>query len=350
MAKAKKKKINSGLSSLMKEAIKKTKGVETLSIGDDSTPLIVPDVLSTGLPNLDKILCLSEGGRWGLPVGRIVSIKSKPSVGKTTLLLRIADQAVKRGGAAHIIESERALDLKYAKKVCSSVDDFFITQPDTLEEAFETARVALLMCQKARLIQKTTAPFVVIMDSFSGFPPSAELEGDFGSGGKALGEHARIASMACRKLTGLVSKAKAILILSHQTKSKIGVFWGSKDTNIGGDALNYHDSICLNMYRTTAIKDGKGIVCGHFGIAKTTKNKLYPPHREIKFKIINGKGFSRNFAILDYLIGTRHIIKKGAWFHFYEDKSLKWQGMNNFSEFLRKSKKARMLTKEALSS
>ena len=348
MAKAKKKKISTDLSSSMRETIAKTKGVEILSLRDDTTPLVVPDVLSTGLPNLDKILCLSERGQWGLPVGRIISIKSKPSVGKTTLLLRIADQAVKRGGAAHIIESERALDLKYARKVCSSVDNFFITQPDTLEEAFDTIQIALQMCQKARLVNKNTAPFVIIMDSFSGFPPLAEAEGDFSKSGKALGEHARIASMACRKLTGPLAKAGAILILSHQTKSKIGVYWGSTETNIGGDALNYHDSICLNLYRTTAIKDSKKRIMGHHGIIRTTKNKLHLPFREAKFMMVNGKGFSKNFAILDFLIGKRCVIKKGGWFHFKEDKELKWQGFDSFVEFVKSSKKAKRLIKESL--
>jgi len=348
MAKVKKRSRELSLALLMRETIKKSKDVDTLYLGDDSSPLIVPDVLSTGLPNLDRILCLSEKGQWGLPMGRIISVKSKPSVGKTTLLLRIADQALKRGGAAHIIESERALDIKYARKVCSSIDSFFITQPDTLEEAFDASQVALQMCQKARLINKNKAPFVIIMDSFSGFPPAAEAEGDFSKSGKALGEHARIASMACRKLTGPLAKAGAILILSHQTKSKIGVYWGSTETNIGGDAFNYHDSICLNLYRTTAIKDSKKRIAGHYGVIKTTKNKLYLPFREAKFRIINGKGFIRTFAILDFLIERGIVKKKGSWFNFKEDPSLRWQGVDDFALFAKGSKKARRLIKENL--
>ena len=355
MAKPKKKKKDEvvDLSSLMREEMNKmtTKGKKVAAfmqcLEDDATPLVVNDTLSTGLPNLDRVLSVSKDGRWGLPVGRIVSIKSKPSVGKTTLLLRIAEQAVRRGGAAHIVESEHALEIEYARKVCPSVDKFFITQPDTLEEAFNAIDSALTLCQKARK-NKSNAPFVIIVDSFSGFPPASELEGDFSTGGKALGEHARLASIACRKLTGPLAKANAILVLSHQTKSKIGVFWGSSETNIGGDAFNFHDSISINLYRTNAIKDENKMIIGHFGIMKTAKNKLYPPHREVKFKVINGVGFSKTFSILDYLLFSGVLIKNGGWFHFRGHTDLKWQGMDGFGEFYKSSKEARILERKAL--
>jgi recombination protein RecA len=338
------------LSTLMLEEMKKAKVVPDMQmLAIDATPLVVSDTLSTGLPNLDCVLAVSEKGRWGLPVGRIVSIKSKPSVGKTTLLLRIAEQAIKRGGAVHIVESERALEIEYARKICPSVDKFFITQPDTLEEAFNAIQGALEICMKARKA-KSNAPFVIVVDSFSGFTPAAELAGDFGTGGKALGEHARIASMACRKLTGLISKAKAILVLSHQTKSKIGVFWGSSDTQIGGDAFNFHDSISINMYRMAAIKDDDKIICGHFGAFKIIKNKLSPPHREAKFKLINGEGFKRDFAILDLLLSRGLVVKRGAWFNFRGRTDLKWQGADNFLQFFKDSKECRKLVKEALKS
>lgn len=323
--------------------------VNIMSLADPSDPLTVKQCLPTGLPNLDRVLCVSESGVWGLPVGKIISVKSKPGIGKTSFLLKVASQAYKRGGAVAIIESERALDMNYVKKLNGSeVDHYMISQPDFLEEAFDTIDSVLDICINGRKVAGTKSPFLIIVDSFSAFPPKSELEGGFEVKGRALGEHARIASLACRKLTGKIDKAKAILLLSHQFKSKIGTFWGSPNTNIGGEAFNYHDSICISLYRTTAIKDGKGIVSGHFGIAKTTKNKLYPPHREIKFKVINGRGFSGNFAILDFLMGNKIVRKKGAWFHFSEDKDLKWQGINNFSEFMKTNKKARRLAKEAL--
>lgn len=323
--------------------------VNIMSLADPSDPLTVKQCLSTGLPNLDRVLCVSESGTWGLPVGKIISVKSKPTVGKTSFLLRVANQAYRKGGAVVIIESERALDMNYVRKLNGSeVDHYMISQPDFLEEAFDTIDYVLDICIKRRETVGIESPFLIIVDSFSAFPPKSELEGGFEIKGRALGEHARIASLACRKLTGKIDKAKAILLLSHQFKSKIGTFWGSPNTNIGGEAFNYHDSICISLYRTTAIKNDKGIISGHFGIAKTTKNKLYPPHREVKFKVINGKGFSRNFAILDFLIGAKSVVKKGTWFNFSEDKDLKWQGINNFSSFLRANKKARQVVRQAL--
>ena len=334
------------------DGVYKGKGVfNIMSLADPSDPLAVKQCLPTGLPNLDRVLCVSESGAWGLPVGKIISVKSKPGVGKTSFLLKVASQAYRRGGAVAIVESERALDMGYVRKLNGpEVDHYMISQPDTLEEAFDTIDYLLDICIKRREKAGVGFPFLIIVDSFSAFPPKSELEGGFEIKGRALGEHARIASLACRKLTGKIDKAKAILLLSHQFKSKIGAFWGSPNTNIGGEAFNYHDSICISLYRTTAIKDDKNIICGHFGIAKTTKNKLYPPHREIKFKIINGMGFKRDFAILDFLIGAKCVVKKGAWFHFRGDKDLKWQGINNFSPFLRTSKRARNLVRKSLGS
>jgi recombination protein RecA len=346
MAEKKAKEIS--LASAMRETINKTEGADTLFLGDDFTPLMVKAVLPTGLINLDRILSTSEDSNWGLPVGRIISVKAKPSVGKTTFLLTIAEQAIKMGGAVHFIESEHALDLKYARKICSSVDQFFITQPDTLEQAFDAANMAVNACQKARITSKTDAPFVIIMDSFSGFSPSAELAGDFSSSGKALGEHARLASMACRKLTGPLSKAKALLVLSHQTKSKLGVFWGNNETNIGGLAFDYHDSICLSLYRNRAIKDSNNRVIGHYGTIRTSKNKLFPPHREAKFKLINGKGFSSTFSILDFLITHEEVVKKGGWFHFKKNKELRWQGVDGFTSFVKENKEAKILIRKLI--
>jgi len=346
-----KKVISDSLLMQMGNRFKKSKTPSNVfSLGDPTPLLTVKDVLSTGLPNLDRILCMSEGGKWGLPVGRIISVKSKPSVGKTTLLLRIADQAYKRGGVAHIIESEHALEISYARRVCSNVDKFFISQPETLEEAFDIIKNAINVCLEARKETKNTAPFVIIVDSFSGFTTEAESEGGFTTKGKALGEHARLAALACRKLTGPIDRAKAILVLSHQTKSKLGVFWGSKETNIGGDAFNYHDSICLNLYRTTGIKDSKDKIAGHYGLIRTSKNKLYPPHQETKFKIINGKGFNQPFSIFEFLLSEKFLSKKaGGNFWFRENHDLSWRGAENFASFLQETPKARKLVKKILS-
>jgi len=286
-------------------------------------------------------LSSSVDGRWGLPVGRIINVKSKPSVGKTSFVLKIAREAQKRKGVIWFVESEHALDLEYMKRICR-VEDLLISQPDTLEDALNTIELAVQTCFKIRE-EEDTSPFVIIMDSFSGFT----TEGERGGGG-GLGEHARLASMFCRKMTGPIKKAKAILIVIHQTKSKIGVTWGSPETSIGGDAFNFHGSITINLNRTVSVKDSSKGIIGHYGIAKTTKNKLFSPFREVKFKVINGLGFDRSFSIMDFLISNKSLVKKGAWFHIRGHKDLKFQGQENFGEFLRSSKKVRSLIKEAL--
>lgn len=328
--------------SMAKGIMKKDFSQDVMLLGDNPSPLLVKDVLSTGLPNLDRILCKAEDGRWGIPVGRIMSVKAKPGIGKTTFLLTVANQAFKRGGAVALAESERALDLNYANKICD-MDKVLLSQPDTLEEAIDTIEGLVELCLKVRS-KEDHSPFLIIVDSFSGFTTSAEASG----GGGGLGEHARLASLACRKLTGPLSKAKAILMLTHQTKSKIGVQWGSKETNIGGDAFNFHDSICLSLWRTTAIKKGKEII-GHNGGFKTVKNKLFPPFREVPFRITYGWGFSRSFSIFDFLLNNGYLVKKAAGnYHFKEKKDLKWQGADNFSSFIKENKKARILVKKYL--
>lgn len=351
MAVKAKKRVSStdSLSSLMLDRLNKSKkSMDILSLGLNTAPFTVNDVLSTGLPNLDRVICTSVDGRWGLPVGRIISVKSKPSVGKTSFLLKVCDQACKRGGAVHFVESEHALDIKYARKLSKYVDSFLISQPDTLEQAFESIQDSISMCREARGDEITGAPFIIVVDSFSGFTTDAESTKEFGTGG-SMAEHARIASQACRKLTGPLHKAGAILLLSHQTKSKIGVRWGSTETNIGGDAFNYHDSVCLSFYRTAATKNKAGQITGHYGIIKTSKNKLFPPHREVKSQMINGRGFSTEFAVIDFLIEGGFVKKKaGGFFEFKHDPTLNWRGLENFSEFLKTSKKARIFARKVI--
>jgi recombination protein RecA len=158
-----------------------------------------------------------------------------------------------------------------------------------------------------------------------------------------------LASLACRKLTAPLDKAKATLILSHQSKSKLGVFWGNPETNIGGDAFNFHDSICINLYKMTAIKDTNKKVLGHYGSFKTTKNKLFPPHREAKFRIINGKGFNKAYAILQYLVESSIVRKKSAGiFEFKGYENLSWRGEDNFSQFLKTTPEAMEIVKKVI--
>jgi len=332
---------------LVTQVNKARKEESMILMSDPKTPITVDDVLSTGLPNLDRIISCSVDGKWGLPVGRIVGIKSKPSVGKTSFVLGVAREAQKRGGLVHIIESEHALDLEYIRKLKCDPEGFMISQPDVLEEAFEIIENAVELCEKLRNKYDNQSPFLIIMDSFSGFQTESEMGSGYGSGG-GLAEHARVASRACRKLTGPIKKAKALLLVIHQVKSKIGVRWGNPETHIGGDAFRFHDSVEVSLYRTTSVKFKSQIV-GHHGVARTTKNKLFPPFREAKFRIINGRGFDRNFSILEFLLNEKEIKRKGGWFLFKRHPEIQWQGSANFNSFLKEEKKARILVQKILS-
>lgn len=326
---------------IMRRVNSKRKDSSIQLLGDPSSPLLVDQVLSTGLPNLDRIISCSISGRWGLPVGRIVNVKSKPSVGKTSFILRVAREAQKRDGVVWIIESEHALDVEYARKIGCDIDSYLISQPDTLDDALEITETAVKACADFREEENNT-PFLIVLDSFSGFTTKGELDG---SGG--LGEHARLASKFCRKMTASIDKARAILLVVHQIKSKIGVTWGNPDTSIGGDAFNFHGSVSLTFTRTGALKEGKEII-GHRGFIRTTKNKLFPPFKQVGFEVINGKGFRRNLAIFEFLLSKKVLIKKGSWYYFRENRDIRFQGSNGIDEIIRRSKKGRVLIKHAL--
>jgi recombination protein RecA len=326
---------------IMEHVNKTRKSSVIQALGSSEAILVVDDVLSTGLPDLDRILAVSKSGSHGIPVGRILNIEAKPSVGKTTFLLRLCRQVQKRKGLIWMVESEHALERSYIKKVGVDDEEMLISQPDTLEESLEIIETAVKACQKLR-DENNNAPFLVMMDSFSGFSPEAEMEG-----GGALGEHARQASKFCRKMTGAISRAKVIFVVVHQIKSKIGITWGNPNTHIGGDAFNFHGSITLSFVRKSAIKEGTKVI-GHNGSIRTIKNKLMPPFQEVDFRLINGKGFDANFSILKALIKEKVVIKKGAWFHFRDDKSIKFQGSDNFVDVLKDNVKARKLTRQIL--
>ena len=160
---------------IMREVNKKQKGEIIQSLGNPITPILMEDVLSTGLPNLDRILASSVDGKWGLPVGRIINVKSKPSVGKTSFVLKVAKEVQRRNGIVWFIESEHALDLEYLKKICE-VEDLLISQPDTLEEALDAIGVGVEACFSLRE-KDDNSPFLIVMDSFSGFTTEGERGG-----------------------------------------------------------------------------------------------------------------------------------------------------------------------------
>jgi recombination protein RecA len=267
--------------------------------------------------------CLSldaATGIGGVPRGRIVEIYGPESGGKTTLALHIVSQAQKKGGVAAYIDAEHAMDAEYAKKLGVNIDDLFISQPDSGEQALEIAEALV----------RSGGVDVLIIDSVAALVPRAELEGEMGD--SLPGLQARLMSQALRKLTAVVARSNTCLIFINQIREKIGVMFGSPETTTGGRALKFYSSIRLDIRRTSAIKDGD-VVVGNRTKVKVVKNKLAPPFREAEFDIMYGEGISREGDLLDLAVENKIIDKSGAWFSFQGERL--GQGRENVKTLLK---------------
>ena len=267
--------------------------------------------------------CLSldaATGIGGVPRGRIVEIYGPESGGKTTLALHIVSQAQKKGGVAAYIDAEHAMDAEYAKKLGVNIDDLFISQPDSGEQALEIAEALV----------RSGGVDVLIIDSVAALVPRAELEGEMGD--SLPGLQARLMSQALRKLTAVVARSNTCLIFINQIREKIGVMFGSPETTTGGRALKFYSSIRLDIRRTSAIKDGDAVVDNRTKV-KVVKNKLAPPFREAEFDIMYGEGISREGDLLDLAVENKIIDKSGAWFSFQGERL--GQGRENVKTLLK---------------
>ena len=266
--------------------------------------------------------CLSldaATGIGGVPRGRIVEIYGPESGGKTTLALHIVSQAQKAGVAAYI-DAEHALDARYAEKLGVNVNDLFISQPDSGEQALEIAEALV----------RSGGVDVLVIDSVAALVPRAELDGEMGD--SLPGLQARLMSQALRKLTAVVSRSNTCLIFINQIREKIGVMFGNPETTTGGRALKFYSSIRLEIRRTSAIKDAESVV-GNRTKVKVVKNKCAPPFKEAEFDIMYGEGISREGDLLDLAVEHKIVDKSGAWFSFQGERL--GQGRENVKNLIK---------------
>lgn len=285
-----------------------------MKLGDDKVNTEL-EVISTGCLSLDLAL-----GVGGIPRGRIMEIYGPESSGKTTVALHIIAQAQKAGGVAAFIDAEHALDAVYAKALGVNIDELYISQPDTGEQA-------LNICES---LVRSSAIDVIVVDSVAALTPQAEIEGDMGD--THVGMLARLMSQALRKLTAITNRSKTCVVFINQLREKVGVMFGNPETTPGGKALKYFSSVRLDIRKADALKSD-GEIVGNRTKAKVVKNKVAPPFKVAEFDIIYGEGISAEGCIIDLGLEYGILTKSGAFIYYNEEKLA--QGREKMRDYLK---------------
>lgn len=285
-----------------------------MKLGDKSANMNI-ETVPTGSLSLDLAL-----GLGGMPKGRIIEIYGPESSGKTTIALHVVAEVQKLGGIAGFVDAEHALDPVYARNIGVDIDNLYISQPDSGEQALEITETMV----------RSGAVDIIIVDSVAALVPRAEIDGEMGD--SHVGLQARLMSQALRKLTAAISKSNCIVIFINQLREKVGVMYGSSETTTGGRALKFYASVRLDVRRIEALKQSGEIIGNHTRV-KIVKNKVAPPFKEAEFDIMFGQGISRTGDVLDLAAKTDIVNKSGAWYAYNGEKI--GQGRENAKIYLK---------------
>ena len=305
----KKKALDAAIAKLEKDFGKGT----VMKLGDAGANVSV-ETVPTGSLSLDIAL-----GLGGVPKGRVIEVYGPESSGKTTVTLHMIAEVQKRGGIAGFIDAEHALDPVYAKNIGVNIDELYISQPDSGDQALEIAETMV----------RSGAMDIIVIDSVAALVPKQEIEGDMGD--SHVGLQARLMSQALRKLTPVISKSNCVVIFINQLREKVGVMFGNPETTTGGRALKFYASVRMDVRRIETLKQN-GEMVGNRTRIKIVKNKIAPPFKEAEFDIMFGKGISKEGDILDLATKLDLVNKSGAWYAYNGDKL--GQGRENAKIYL----------------